>query len=1178
MPFNHKLFFTWAIACLSQTGIAQTHPYPLRLWYNEPASTWEGSLPLGNGRLGMTPDGGVTTENIVLNDITLWSGSQQDANNYQAYKSLPEIRRLLFEGKNDQAQQLVDKNFICVGPGSGGPRWGCFQMLGTLKLDFTYGGSPANPTNYRRTLSLDSAIATTSYEVNNIKYKKEYFTSFSTDVDIIRISADKPGSISCAITIDRPEKRTISTGNSTLQMEGQLDNGVDGKGMRYLAKVQAVLKGGSQRTEDNKLIIRGATELILYISAGTDFNNPDFVNNTTRILTKAIGQPYPTEKKSHITTYQRLFNRVTLNLGPKTREDLPTNQRLIAFQKAPDEDNGMAALFYQFGRYLSISSTRVGLLPPNLQGLWANQIHTPWNGDYHLDVNVEMNHWPVDVSNLSELDLPLARLVEEMVPNGKKTAKAYYQADGWVAHVITNPWHFTEPGESASWGAAKSGSGWLCNNLWQYYEFTNDTAYLRRIYPVLKGAAQFYKDMLIRDPKSGWLVTSPSSSPENSFILPNGNHASICMGPTIDNQITRELFNNTITASELFHIDKAFRDTLQSQLPQLPPPGRIAPDGRMMEWLDNYPETEPHHRHISHLYGLYPGSLITPDNTPDLAEACKKTLDARGDDGPSWSIAYKMLMWSRLYDGNRAYRLFKYLLRPTFATNINYGSGGGIYPNLFSAAPPFQIDANFGGEAGLAEMLIQSHAGYINLLPAIPDEWRQEGEVKGLKARGNYTVDFKWKDGKVISYQIHSKQPRTLKIKLNGEVRTISSTTRSTPPMGHDPARSATPPMGWMSWNSFGPNINETVIRSTADAMITSGMKQAGYTYIFIDDGWQGGRDSHNNLIPDPKKFPHGIKTLAAYVHSKGLKLGIYSDAAEKTCGGFTGSLGFEEQDAATFAAWGIDYLKYDYCNAPTDAATASARYRTMADALATSGREILLGICEWGERQPWLWAAAAGGTVWRTTGDIRDKWKAKPGEEGMGILNIVDINADLDQYAQKGHWNDPDMLVVGLHGKKGPASDLGGIGCNDLEYQSQFSLYCIMAAPLAASNDLRNLTVSTKSILTNKEAISIDQDPLGIQGKRKVNDDTWEIFTKPLANGDIAVAILNKADKPMQTNIRWSDLDPGLSNTDTYEVRDVWTHQTTTSRATWRQTVAPHETRLLKLLTKTVKYTIYLH
>ncbi|MBS1660303.1 MAG: alpha-galactosidase, partial [Bacteroidetes bacterium] len=371
-------------------------------------------------------------------------------------------------------------------------------------------------------------------------------------------------------------------------------------------------------------------------------------------------------------------------------------------------------------------------------------------------------------------------------------------------------------------------------------------------------------------------------------------------------------------------------------------------------------------------------------------------------------------------------------------------------------------------------------------------------------------------------------------------------------------AKAQTPPMGWMSWNAFGPNINENILKQTADALVSSGMKDAGYKYIFIDDGWPIGRDAKNNILPDPKKFPSGIKALADYVHSKGLKLGIYSDAAPKTCGGYTGSLGFEKQDAASFAAWGVDYLKYDYCNAPEDSATAKTRYNTMYKALAASGRKILLGICEWGGRQPWRWAAKAGGTVWRTTGDVRDKWKAKPGEEGMGILDIVDINAPLDKYAHKGHWNDPDMLVVGLYGRKGPASDLGGIGCNDQEYQSQFSLYCIMAAPLAASNDIRDLSETAKKILTNKEAIAIDQDPLAIQGKRVVNNDTWEIFVKPLANGETAVAILNKTNQPQQSNVHWSDL--GLDGD--YEIRDLWTHQTIPQIGT----INAHETKLLRL------------
>ncbi len=425
------------------------------------------------------------------------------------------------------------------------------------------------------------------------------------------------------------------------------------------------------------------------------------------------------------------------------------------------------------GRYLSICSTRVGLLPPNLQGLWANQIQTPWNGDYHLDINVQMNHWHLEVANLSELNLPLVELVRGMIKNGEKTAKAYYNADGWVAHVITNPWHFTEPGEEASWGISKSGSGWLCNNIWEHYAFTNDKKYLQSIYPILKGSAMFYNSILVKDPKTGWQVTSPSSSPENSFYMPNGKTASICMGATIDNQIIRELFNNVITASKLLGKDEAFRAELTLKLKELPPAGIISKDGRIQEWLEDYKETDPQHRHIAHLYGLYPAPLITPDKTPDLAEAAKKTLNVRGDDGPGWSIAYKILFWARLHDGNRAYKLYTDLMKPTLRTDINYGSGGGIYPNLLDAGPPFQIDGNFGGTAGIGEMLIQSHAGYIELIPAIPDAWKPYGLVKGLRVRGNFTVDMQWVDGKIIKYKVTSSSPRKVKIMVNGSLKEI---------------------------------------------------------------------------------------------------------------------------------------------------------------------------------------------------------------------------------------------------------------------------------------------------------------------------------------------------------------------------------------------------------------------
>lgn len=751
----------------------------LLLWYNKPASVWEETLPLGNGRLGMMPDGGVQQENIVLNDITLWSGSPQDANNYEAYKQLPAIRKLLTEGKNDEAQALVNSNYICKGPGSGGAQWGCYQVLATLSLKFHY-DTPQNDsitvTDYRRQLSLSDALANCTYRVGNVTYKREYFTSFGSDVSIIRLTADKPGNLNLTLGLSRPENFSVNAvNNNTLRMTGQLPSGTDAPGMRYAGLLRPVLVGGTLSVSDNTLEIKNATTVTIYLSAGTNFKNPDFEKKISADLDKAIHTAYAAEKASHEVHFHKLFNRVQLSIGAPQQINVPTDQRIANYNTNPGADTDFPALFYQYGRYLSICSTRAGLLPPNLQGLWANQVHTPWNGDYHLDINVEMNHWPVEVSNLPELDLPLAALVKGMVKNGEKTAKAYYQADGWIAHVITNVWGFTEPGESASWGIAKSGAGWLCSNLWAHYDYTLDKKYLAGIYPILKGSAQFYNSTLVRQARTGWLVTSPSSSPENTFYLPNGKTASVCEGPTIDNQMLRELFTHIITASKVLNRDKAFRDTLEAHLKQLPPVGQISESGRLMEWLQDYKETDVHHRHISHLYGVYPAGEITPDGTPALAEAAKKSLDARGDDGPSWSIAWKQICWARLHDGNRAYKIFTELIHPTFKTDINYGAGGGVYPNLLSAGPPFQIDGNFGGEAGIAEMLLQSHAGYVELLPALPDAWTAQGEVKGLKARGNLTVDFKWRNGKVIYYRITSPQPKKIKLKVNGQLKEITA-------------------------------------------------------------------------------------------------------------------------------------------------------------------------------------------------------------------------------------------------------------------------------------------------------------------------------------------------------------------------------------------------------------------
>ena len=751
----------------------------LKLWYDKPAQRWEETLPLGNGLIGMMPDGKVLDESIVLNEISMWSGSSEDPNNYEAYKSVKDIQQHLFAGENDLAEALVNKNFVTSGKGSNygtgaNASYGSFQNFAFLNFIHQI---PGEVSNFRRELDLEKAKAFTSFDVGGVRYTREYFTSFDKNIGVIRLKASKRGAISFAAHVYREENiQDIHVTDSEIAWSGALPDGKGGLGTHFAGKIKVIAKGGSTRNYDHQILVKNADEVLIYFSGATDYYGYEPKEKVAKELLGAAYWKYDKLFSKHQKNYSSTFNRVRLTLSDDIKKDnVPTNIRIKNFYENPGQDNGMAVLYYQFGRYLSIASTAPAherALPPNLQGLWAHQIQTPWNGDYHLNINAQMNHWGVEVSNLSEYHRPFIDLIKRIAKEGEKTAKAYYNAPGWVVYMMTNVWGYSAPGEQASWGASTA-SGWLCNHLWEHYLFTQDKQYLAEIYPVLKGAAEFYKATLVQDPKTGWLVTSPSVSPENGFKLPNGKRTAVVMGPTIDSQIIRELYQAIIESNNILELHDDFAAALTDDLKKIAPAVVVSPSGRVMEWLEDYEEIEPKHRHVSHLYGLYPANFISPITTPEWADAAKRSLEVRGDEGTGWSRAWKILFWARLHDGDHALEILRQLLKPAIADGTTYqGDGAGTYPNLFCAHPPFQIDGNFGGSAGIAEMLLQSHDGYIHLLPALPAAWKT-GAVKGLKARGNYTVDITWKDGVVVDYKVSGKKGEKIDVMLNGEKKSI---------------------------------------------------------------------------------------------------------------------------------------------------------------------------------------------------------------------------------------------------------------------------------------------------------------------------------------------------------------------------------------------------------------------